>query len=76
MGVLGSSSYLLPSVVQPNAARMLLSGYLLSSSSNPACAEIFPGSGHISDLKIGTSVATLPGAWLYGVSAGTGRKIV
>ena len=26
-----------------------------------------------SDLKIGTPVATLPGAWRYRVSAGTGR---
>ena len=31
------------------------------------------GSSHTSDFKIGTSVATLPGAWHYGVSAGTGR---
>ena len=28
---------------------------------------------HTSDLKIGTPVATLPGAWRYWVSAGTGR---
>ena len=41
-------------------------------SSNPACGRIFPGSSHTSDLKIGTPVATLPGAWRYGVSAGTG----
>ena len=41
--------------------------------SNPARAEIFPGSSHTSDLKIGTPVATLPGAWRYKVSAGTGR---
>ena len=41
--------------------------------SNPACAEIFSGSSHTSDLKIGTPVATLPGAWRYRVSAGTGR---
>ena len=27
---------------------------------------------HTSDLKIGTTVATLPGAWLYRISAGTG----
>ena len=40
--------------------------------SNPACAEIFPGSSHTSDLNIGTPVATLPGAWRYRVSAGTG----
>ena len=40
--------------------------------SNPACAGIFSGSSHISDLNIGTPVATLPGAWRYRVSAGTG----
>ena len=33
----------------------------------------FSGSSHTSDLKIGTSVATLPGAWRYRVSAETGR---
>ena len=32
--------------------------------------RLFPG--HTSDLTIGTSVATLPGAWHYRVSAGTG----
>ena len=32
----------------------------------------FSGSSHTSDLKIGTPVATLPGAWCYRVSAGTG----
>ena len=31
----------------------------------------FPGSNHTSDLKIGTPVATLPGAWCSRVSAGT-----
>ena len=36
------------------------------------CAGIFSGSSHTSDLKIGTPVATLPGAWCYRVSAGTG----
>ena len=41
--------------------------------SNPACAGIFSGSSHTSDLNIGTPVATLPGAWRYRVSAGTGR---
>ena len=40
--------------------------------SNPACAGIFLGSSHTSDLKIGTPVAALPGAWRYRVSAGTG----
>ena len=43
--------------------------------SNPACTGIFFGvePSHISDLKIGTPVATLPGAWRYRVSDGTGR---
>ena len=38
---------------------------------NPACAGIFSGSSHTSDLKNGTPVATLPGTWCYRVSAGT-----
>ena len=44
------------------------------SGSNPACTKIFSGSSHIttSDFKIGAPVATLPGAWRYKVSAGTG----
>ena len=33
----------------------------------------FPGSSHSSDLRIGTPVATLPGAWRYRISAGAGR---
>ena len=41
--------------------------------SNPACDGIFSGSSHTIDLKIGTPVATLPGAWRYRVSTGTGR---
>ena len=41
--------------------------------SNPTCVGIFSGSSQTSDLKIGTPVATLPGAWRYRVSAGTGR---
>ena len=41
--------------------------------SNPACGRIFSGSSHTSDLKIGTPVATLSGAWRYRVSTGTGR---
>ena len=42
--------------------------------SNPDCDGIFPG--RVIDLKIGTPVATLPGAWRYIVSAGTGRPDV
>ena len=41
--------------------------------SNPACAGTFSGLSHTSDLKIGTPVATLPSAWRYRVSAGTGQ---
>ena len=37
--------------------------------SNPACAVIFSGSSHTSDLNVGTPVATLR----YRVRAGTGR---
>ena len=32
----------------------------------------FSGSSHTSDFKIGTPMATLPGAWRYRVSAGIG----
>ena len=42
--------------------------------SNLAWAGIFSGSSHTSDFKIGTPVATLPGAWRYRVSTGTGRR--
>ena len=41
--------------------------------SHPNCARIFSGSSHTSDSKIGTPVATLPGAWRYRISAGTGQ---
>ena len=44
--------------------------------SNPACDGIFSRSSHTSDLNIGTSVAALPGAWRFRVSAGTGRPSV
>ena len=40
--------------------------------SNPACVDILPGSNHTSELKIGTPVAALPGAWHYRVRDGTG----
>ena len=32
----------------------------------------FSGSSHISDLKLGIPVASLPGAWHYKVNSGTG----
>ena len=46
--------------------------YPVTPGSNPACDRIFSGSSHTSDLKIGTPAATLPGAWRYRISAGTG----
>ena len=33
---------------------------------------LYSGSNYTSDLKIGAPLATLPGAWRYRVSAGTG----
>ena len=54
-------------MVKASASRAKIPG------SNPACAGIFTGSVHTSDLNIGTPVATLPGAWHYRVSTGTGR---
>ena len=36
----------------------------------------FSGSSHTSDSKIGTPVATLPGAWRNMVNSGTGRSDV
>ena len=64
-----------------NDTKMRNSRFLLAApprerevpGSNPASAGIFSGSSHTSDLKIGTPVATLPGAWRYRVSTGTGR---
>ena len=44
--------------------------------SNPACTGIFSGSSHTSDSKIGTPVATVPGAWRFRVSTGTGQRSV
>ena len=39
----------------------------------PACAvRFFSGSSHTSDLNTDIPVATLPGAWRYWISAGTG----
>ena len=43
-----------------------------ASASRAEDPGIFHRLSHTSDLKIGTPVATLPGAWCYGVSAETG----
>ena len=39
----------------------------------PLALGFFSGSSNTSDFKMGTLVATLPGAWRYRVSTGTGR---
>ena len=39
------------------------------------CRGDFSGSSHTSDFKRDMSMATLPGAWRYSVSAGTGRPV-
>ena len=44
-----------------------------SEGSRRGVSSDFSGSSHTSDIKIGTPVAALPGAWLYGVRAGTDR---
>ena len=43
-----------------------------SRAEDSACDGILGGSSHTSDFKIGTPVATLPGAWRFRVSPGTG----
>ena len=43
-----------------------------ASASRTADPGFDPGPTHTSDLKLRTAVATLPGAWRYRVSAGTG----
>ena len=46
-----------------------------ASASRAEDTGIFSGSSHTSDLKTDTPVATLPGAWHYRVSAGTGCPV-
>ena len=58
----------------------LLVGLVVKASASRAADQEFesrlPGAGsnHTSDLKISTPMATLPGAWDYRVSAGTGQS--
>ena len=48
--------------------------FLLQSSMLSMLSLIlFSGSSHTGSFKMGTPVATLPGAWRYRVSTGTGR---
>ena len=62
--------------------RLILSSLFLSASRAEdlgfkSCLwQDFSESNHTSDLKIGTPVVTLPGAWHYRVSAGTDRPSV
>ena len=70
ISLLGQSYRLIGQVVRHPPRERKIPG------SNPACAGIFSGSSHTSDSKIGTPVATLPGAWRYRVSAGTGQPSV
>ena len=47
--------------------------FFFSSSGLSRTVDLFfSRSSHTSDLRIDTPVATLPGAWRYRVSAGTG----
>ena len=54
-------------VVKASASRAEDPGF-----ESPLRRDFFPVSSHTSDLKLGTPVATLPGAWRSRVSAGTG----
>ena len=64
---IGSSADLVGPVVKASTSRTEDKGF------ESRLRRDFSGSSHTSDLKIGTPVATLPGAWRYRVSAGTGR---
>ena len=61
-----SADHLVGLVVKASVSRAANPGFDSHSTG------IYPGSSHTSDFKIGTPVATLPGAWRSGVSAGTG----
>ena len=61
-----SSNRLVGLVVKASASRVEDPGF------KSRLRQDFLGSSHTGDLKIGTPVATLPGAWCYRVSAGTG----
>ena len=59
------------SVVQASASRAEDPGF----NFHLHCRD-FSESSHTRDLKIDTPVATMPGVWCYGVSAGTGWSCV
>ena len=65
-------SLVIPSIPWTLCLFILFMALSTSSSVNSSISFV-SGSSHASDLKIGTPVATLPGAWRYSVSAGTGR---
>ena len=56
-------------IASPSVDRLV--GLVVKASASRAEEPGFEsGSSHTSDSKIGTPVATLPGAWRYRVSAG------
>ena len=57
--------------IQPSSKKNKIK--IKSRSSHRSSQTRLSRSSHTSDLKIGTAVATLPGAWRSRVSAGTGR---
>ena len=62
----GRGECLVGLVVMASASRAADPGF------NSRLRRDFSWSSHTSDLQLGTPVATLPGAWRYRVSAGTG----
>ena len=68
MSALDPSDRLVGLVVKASASRAEGPGFESRISRG-----FFSGSSHTSDFKIATPVATLPGAWRYRVSTGTGR---
>ena len=74
-------SFLSPGIIWPFLAWNCLLGLvvkaLASGVEDPGFESRlrldFSGLSHTSDLKIGTPVATLPGAWQYWVSTGSGQ---
>ena len=67
VGLVVKDYHLVGIVVKASASRAADQGSVPAFS-----VRIFSGWSHPRDLQIGTPVATLPGAWRYRVSAGTG----
>ena len=65
-----SPDHLVGLVVKASASRAEDPGF------ESCLRQDFSGLGHTSDMRIGTTVAALPGAWPYRVTTGTGRPRV